>query len=233
MAFSFELNDRQSARVLEQAIRTSLAMRLDSQNGIEAEPLSVQLLADESERLTFSFAGGQAHLAERYLPGQYCQVQFALNGGIYMISVHIVAWDLAQERLWTSRPKMVQLLERRKFVRTSLAARSPVVLRWVDRDGLAEASLFNIGGGGLAFKISKDVGDSILVGDLMEAAFELPGLPRHLNFKISICNKTLASDGASVVVGAQFLEAPEDSQAGALDELRRFLATQQQANLAR
>jgi len=71
------------------------------------------------------------------------------------------------------------------------------------------------------------------VGDVMEAVFELPGLPRRSPFKISICNKTIASDNASVIVGAQFLEGPEDGQAGALDELRRFLATQSQVALTR
>ena len=233
MAFSCELNDRQSARVMEQAIRAGTPMRLDPHHASGSEALCVQLVDDNPERLTFRYASTQAALAEELISGQYCQVQFALNGAIYMISVHIVAIEAAEGRLLTSRPNVVQLLERRKFARIQLATRTPVAIRWLDQDRLAEASLFNIAGGGLAFKISKDFGDKIHVGDLMEVAFELPGLPRRLQFKISICNKTVASDDLSVIVGAQFQETPEDGQAGALDELRRFLANQQQATLAR
>ena len=233
MPFSYELSDRQSSRVMEQAIRVGTPMRLEPHHACNGEALSVQLIEDEPDHLTFRYASSQASLAGQLLPGQYCQVQFTLSGAIYMVSVHIVAIDVADGRMQTSRPKLVQLLERRKFARTQLVTRTSVVVRWLEQDRLAEASLFNIGGGGLAFKINKDFGDSIHVGDLMEVAFELPGLPRRLQFRISICNKTVASDDVSVIVGAQFQETPEAGQAGALDELRRFLATQQQATLAR
>ncbi len=233
MPFSHELNDRQSARVIEQAIRAGTPMRLDPHYANGGDALSVQLFDDSEDRLTFRLDAKQAALAEKFIPGQYCQVEFSLNGAVYMVSVHIMEIDAALGHLITSWPKMVQLLERRKFIRTHLAMHSAVTVRWLEQDRAAEASLFNIGGGGLALKISRDFSDTIHVGDLMEAAFELPGLPKRFTFKVSICNKTVASDNASVIVGAQFQEMPESGQAGALDELRRFLATQQQATLAR
>jgi hypothetical protein len=43
----------------------------------------------------------------------------------------------------------------------------------------------------------------------------------------------MTSDGTSVIVGAQFQETLEAGQAGPLDELRRFLAAQQQTTLSR
>lgn len=233
MSFSFELNDRQSARVIEQAIRTGAAMRLEPQHANGGEALSVQLTECDDQCLTFRLPGGQAARDCGLVPGQYCQIQFSLGGAMYLISVHVL--DLDQERacVRTSRPKMAQLLERRKFTRTRLAGRTPVHIRWLGEDRTAEASLFNVAGGGLAFKIGKEFADRILVGDVMEAAFELAGLPRRFPFKISICNKTVAGDNASVIVGAQFLEGPQYGQAGPLDELRRFLAAREQAVFTR
>lgn len=242
MPFSHELNDRQSARIIEQAIRASTPMRVDPHHSSGTEALTVQLIDASDERLTFLFAPSQIAVSEKFIPGEYCQVQFSLNGGIYSITVHVVSIEIPQtssnervapRHLVTSHPKVVQILERRKFIRTQLATRTPVTVRWLDQDRLAEASLFNIGGGGLAFKTSKDFADLIHVGDLMELSFELPGLPRRFTLKASICNKTIASDNASVIVGSQFDETPEAGQAGVLDELRRFLATQQQPTLSR
>jgi hypothetical protein len=233
MPFSFELNDRQSARVIEQAIRTGTPMRLEPQHANGGEPLSVQLTESDDQCLTFRFASSQAAGGCGLLPGQYCQVQFSLSGAMYLMSVHVVDLDQQQACMRTSRPKKAQLLERRKFTRTRLASRTPVLIRWLNEDRLAEASLFNVAGGGLAFKIGKEFADRILVGDVMEAVFELAGLPRRFPFKISICNKTVASDNVSVIVGAQFLEGPQDGQAGPLDELRRFLAAREQAILTR
>ena len=139
-------------------------------------------------------------MAEKFLPGQYCQVQFSLNGGDLLgqrphrddrDAGRRSAGNDAPRHLVTSRPNVVQILERRKFVRTQLATRTPVMVRWPEDDRLAEASLFNIGGGGLAFRIGKDFGDRIHIGDRMEATFELPGLPRRFTFQLSMCNKTV------------------------------------------
>ncbi len=233
MPFSFELNDRQAARVIEQAIRSGTPMRVDPDYAGPGEALPVQLIDEDRQYLTFRFEAADAPLAGRLIPSQYCQVQFSLGGAVYMLSVYVVDLNPPRGILRTSRPKMVQILERRKFVRTQLAARVPVIVRWLTRDRLAEASLFNIGGSGLAFKIGKDFADFILVGDMMEADFELPGLPVRFTFRISICNKTVASDNTSVIVGVQFQEGPEAAQGGSLDTLRRFLATQQQTTLSR
>ena len=242
MPFSHELNDRQSARVIEQAIRACAPMRVDPHHTSGTEALTVQLIDANDDRLTFLFAPNQAAMSEKFLPGQYCQVQFSLNGGVYSITVHDIAIEIpstslnervAPCHLVTSRPNVIQILERRKFVRTRLTKHTPVTIRWLQEDRLAEASLFNMGGGGLAFRIAKDFADRIHIGDRMETTFELPGLPRRFTLQVSICNKTIASDDASVIVGAQFQEGPEAGQAGVLDELRRFLATQRQTTLSR
>ncbi len=144
-------------------------------------------------------------------------------------------WSSKQEELFlrTGRPKLVQILERRKFIRSNVSPSTVLTLRWQNEDRKTPATLFNIGGGGLAFRVPTDVGDTISIGDVLMVGFELQGLTRHFEFQIDICNKTLASDEKSVIVGAQFSEMPEDGQLGDLDELRRFLAVQQQASLAR
>jgi hypothetical protein len=233
MPFSFELNDRQSARVIEQAIRTGAAMCIDPHHGNGGKALSGQLTESAGHSLTFRLVSRQAARDCGLIPGQYCQVQFSLNDAMYLISVHVLDLDEEQACMRTSRPKKAQILDRRKFARSRLAARTPVMIRWLDGDRLVEAALFNVAGGGIAFKVGREFADRILVGDVMEAVFELAGLPRRFPFRISICNKTVASDNASIIVGAQFLEGPQDGQAGALDELRRFLAAQTQVTLTR
>jgi hypothetical protein len=180
MSFSHELNDRQSARIIEQAIRACAPMRIDPHHTSGAEALTVQLIDASDECLTFLFAPNQAAMSEKFLPGQYCQVQFSLSGGVYSVTVHVRSIEIpstsfnanvAPRHLVTSRPNVIQILERRKFVRTQLTTRTPVTVRWLDQDRLAEATLFNMGGGGLAFCIGKDFADQIHVGDRMGTAF--------------------------------------------------------------
>lgn len=233
MQFCYELTDRQSARVIEQAIREQATIRLDPHYSSGLEPFAVQMTGEDAEYLTFHILEDQGDAGQGLMPGQYCQAQFSLGESVYLLSVYVIELDAASLTLKTGRPKLVQILERRKFIRTSVAAPTMLTLRWLSQDRQAQASLFNVGGGGLAFRVSKDLGDDIAVGDLLEIDFELQGIPRQFTFKVNICNKTITSDEQSVIVGSQFQEAPEDSQLGDLDELRRFLATQQQASFAR
>lgn len=233
MQFCHELSDRQSARVIEQAICEHVTICLDPHYSSGLEPFTVQLIGADAEYLTFQILEDRPASAQDLIPGLYCQAQFSTGEAVYLLSVHLVDFSEAERTLRAGRPKIVQILERRKFIRSRVAAPTEVTIRWPEQRREAPASLFNIGGSGLAFRIGKDSGDSIAIGDVLEVGFELPGLPRRFEFSIAICNKTLASDGASVIVGAQFQETRNDGRLGDLDELRRFLANQQQATLVR
>lgn len=233
MQFCYELTDRQSARVIEQAIREEVTIRLDPHYSSGLEPFGVRLVAEEAEHLMFRILEDQGDAGQGLMPGQYCQAQFSLAESVYLLSVYVVELKQAEQLLRTGRPKLVQILERRRFIRSGVAAPTTLTLRWLTEDRQTTAPLFNVGGGGLAFRVPKDVSDAIAIGDVLQVSFELPGLPRQFDLKINICNKTVASDEQSVIIGSQFQDEPGDGQLGDLDELRRFLATQQQVAFAR
>jgi hypothetical protein len=233
MQFCHKLSDRQSARVIEQAMHEQVTIRLDPHYSSGLEPFSVVLVGTDAEYLTFRILDDQPTTSQDLIPGQYCQAQFSLGEAVYLLSVHLVDLNAAERTLRTGRPQIVQILERRKFIRSMVAPPMTVTIGWPNERREAQASLFNIGGSGLAFRVGKDLGDIIAIGDVLEARFELPGLPRRFEFSMAICNKTLTSDGTSVIVGAQFQETCNGGRLGDLDELRRFLASQQQASLVR
>lgn len=233
MQFCYELNDRQSARVFEMAIRDEATIRLDPHYTTGLESFAVQLAEATDEYLVFRILEGQDGAGGGLVPGQYCQAQFTLGPSIYLLSVYVIDLNEQEQTLRTARPKSMQILERRRFARARVANTSTVTIRWPETDRQAEGPLFNIGGGGLAFRVDKQAGDAMLVGDVVEAEFELPGLARRYAFQVVICNKTVTSDEQSVIVGVQFRDSEETGQAGDLDELRRFLASQQQASFAR
>lgn len=233
MQFSHELTDRQSARVLERAIRERVAIRLDPHYSSGLDPFKVQLLSDEPEMLAFRILDDSSQAGQGLIPGQYCQAQFSLAEAAYLLNVYVVDIDPAERILRTGRPKLVQILERRKFVRCQVAPSVAVAVRRLGKADGESATLFNIGGGGLAFRIGKSRAEQIAIGDVLETQFELAGLPNRLELSVEVCNKTLASDNESVIIGAQFRETGDDARLGELDELRRYLAMQQQSSLVR
>jgi len=224
MRFAYELNPRQSSRVFEQAVRSGVTIRLDPHYSSGLEPFAVQLIDEDKSTLTFRILDEQAGAAEGLVPGMYCQGQFSLGGVVYLFSTYIIDFDEHAGWICTARPETIQILERRKFVRTRLASSSPVLLRWPERDKHAIADLLNIGGEGMAFRVPRRLADELLIGENIELEFDLPGLKRHFRFMAIICNKTPASSEEKVIIGVQFRIPEDDSETSeALEELRRFL----------
>jgi len=233
MRFAYELNPRQSARVLEQALRSGVTIRLDPHYSSGLEGFAVQLVEDENDYLTFRILEGQQDTTRGLCPGMYCQAQFSLAGVVYLLSTYVI--DVNEQAGWlrTARPEMLQIIERRKFIRANIAAPAPVLIRWLNREKHAIADLLNVGGEGMAFKIAEDLAAELLIDDPVEVEFNLAGLKRHFRFRAVVCNKTPVSN-SKVVVGVQFQAVPEDHEASeALAELRRFLVAHQKASATR
>lgn len=233
MQFCHELSDRQSARVIEQAISQQVPVRIDPHHSCGLVPFSAQMVSTDGDQFTFRILEETSPCSEALVPGLYCQAEFSVGGSPYLLNIYLTEIHLQEHTLCTNRPKLVQVLERRKFMRAQTAPATTITVQWPAESRQALAKLFNIAGGGLAFRIDNEMADYIAIGDVLEAQFELTGLPNRFAFPINICNKTLASDEQSVIVGAQFQESGPGVQAGDLDELRRFLAAQQQASLSR
>jgi hypothetical protein len=109
-----------------------------------------------------------------------------------------------------ARPRVIGLIERRRFIRAKLAPSSQVRLVW-QQSGVPHshrASLLNISPDGLACRMDDDAAAAIGKDDPLEATFDIPGRGEPFALHATIKNKTPASKGCTIL-GLQFVSTPE------------------------
>jgi c-di-GMP-binding flagellar brake protein YcgR len=117
------------------------------------------------------------------------------------------------------RPRVLRVLDRRRFLRANLAPSSKVRLDWPDARGRhsQSASLLNISADGMACRISEGVGVGIERHTCLKATFEMPGRDKPFELEAVVTNKTPASEGCTIL-GLQFVTARRDARV--ISELR-------------
>jgi hypothetical protein len=122
------------------------------------------------------------------------------------------------------RPRLIGLVERRRFIRARLSPSSQVQLAW-RHSGVAHshsAPLLNISPGGLACRLDGAIAATIGKNDLLDLTFEIGGQGECFSFQAAVKNKTPASEGFTIL-GLQFVPAPEAVEK--LVALRELLET--------
>jgi hypothetical protein len=123
-----------------------------------------------------------------------------------------------------ARPRVIGLVERRRFIRAKLAPSSQVLLAW-SHAGISHAHrapLLNISADGLACRLDDDTAAAIGKNDLLDATFQLGHDGDTFNLRAAVKNKTPASKGFTIF-GLQFVSTP--AVFGQLAALRDLLAT--------
>jgi c-di-GMP-binding flagellar brake protein YcgR len=111
-----------------------------------------------------------------------------------------------------SRPERIEVIERRRFVRTTLAPSSRVRLSWETGSGMHHhsATLLNVSPRGLACRIEEGAAESIASGSYVVARFELPSCENTFEIRSAVQSKTPASEGM-VILGMHFDESDENA----------------------
>ncbi len=207
--------------VLEQAIRTQAQVVLEivgvkgaTINGFIVSGDDQALLMEVTGRLPLSVgqladASGEARL---YMDKRY---SFAAR----IRAVRKVGDTLS---LALHRPTAVGLVERRRFQRARLAPSSRVVLRW-EREGAAHqqvAVMLNVSVEGLACRLETAVATLIEPQTMLRVRFSLPGSNHRFDLPATLCNRTAASPGYTIL-GLHLSPGPE--HAADVAELNRLL----------
>lgn len=164
MAFAIDLNPRQSARTLEQAIRHQAEVILESRLWPQGEPLACRLeratqpdvkgghgaallvlacgpATDGTDPNSPAVAQEWLRIAEQYaqLAGTYCDLIIRLGEQYYLCSADVVRVEKPSQgnqeiRFYLSRPQNLQVAQRRIYRRIQLISSAKVRLRWT-REG--------------------------------------------------------------------------------------------------
>lgn len=203
MSYAIDLNARQSARTLEQAIRQqahatleprvwaegqNLLCRLEPHGSpLDLDTAAVVTVAALSHASAEAPSNGQPDAARpvtieelRELIGTYVDASMHLGEQRYMFSsdvIRVLPGAAAGEPpcLHLSRPPVLQVAQRRRFRRTKLSHSAQVDLGWT-HDGLRMGGvgwLLNISGDGMACRTEERVAESLWIGDELEMDFTL------------------------------------------------------------
>jgi|GEM_PF-546512 len=263
MPYAIELNPRQTARTLEQAIRHGSIVTLEPRIWPEDEPIECRLLRSdpvEDPRLRGKTlvvepcskddahgdgqngeVGGSGRIEgdpERFgqLVGTYCDATVYLGDHFYLFSADVRVVEQLEstegqarvQRIYLSRPSVIQVAQRRRFRRLQVAKSTQVELRLKGEGGNQNcgiAWLCNVSGDGLACRTEGRVAEQLYIGEEMTVTFGLsPSESERFVLDTVLCNKTPAGTEGKMILGLQFLtDADHQGSATVAESLHKRL----------
>lgn len=226
MLYALDLTNRQTKRVLEQALRSNARFQIEARNAPDGPPLSGRLVSIDGNLMTVELDDDGRARPTPTLVGVFCDVQTVLSDQIYLFCTCIM--DVIEagppRRIVLAIPDSVQVWNRRKFLRRTLARSARVELSTEDMQEPCSAELSNLSGNGLACRVNKDLDGTLLIGEPARARFSLPGIPEQFDLPSVICNKTTTGDGGSLIVGLEFeMDELSEPELDLIERLRAYL----------
>jgi hypothetical protein len=226
MESAVDLNPRQSARTLDQAVRYHATALLQPADWPDADGLKGRLAALTQDTVRIEITEPPM-LSLDTVVGTYCDVTLQLGHDRFLFSTHATRAERVGGSwyLELARPDKIQVCQRRRFWRVKLADSSQVQLRRAetgDADTLT-GWLCNISGEGLACLVEVDAAERLLIGETVLAAFELPSCDEPFDLGAILCNKTPTARQDKVILGMQFLEPASTGATGPAQRLNEFL----------
>ncbi|UCG33961.1 MAG: PilZ domain-containing protein [Phycisphaerales bacterium] len=224
MSFAIELNERQSNRILEQAMRRQAEVMLETKLGAENGPIIGEIAPGQAHTIGLKIKSDPGVLLDSLI-GVFAEGYIQMGECRYLFSTHIidVASDGRHGRMILARPQTLMVLQRRRFWRTQYAESSDVEISY-EAGPLTQTvigALCNISPGGMAVRLKGTQADSLLIGETVRTRFELPNLNHVFKFDAVLCNKTPGAEGEAVLLGLQFANLDRNEQAEVL--LRSYL----------
>jgi len=227
MRMTLELTKRQTARVIEQAIRGAARLEIEPRHRADAPPLVGILRSREENRLRVDLDPEQIDFEPAVLMGVFCEVRLTLLNEMYLFTSCILDFaDLTDvRRLQLALPDTIQVANRRKFERTNATVASQIRI-WPEGQTSASVGLLqNVSAIGLACILpSVELDDALLLGDRVRVNFELAGFDENFELPACVCNKALTPKKDQLTLGLEFAVPAEDDVAQhTLDRIRAAL----------
>ncbi len=210
-----------SQRVIETATRTQSQVVLSGEAFI-GTTINGFLISGDEATLLFEVTG-HLPLPIESLIGVACEAQiFSEQRYAFPTTIDGAPRWGKSRALAISRPGVIAMIERRRFLRAKLAPSSRVNLEW-QHGGVIHrhlAVMLNVSSDGIACRVDELSTKAIEAGNTLNVAFDLPGKGEPFHFEATVMNKIPGSDGCTII-GVQYVKSPDVSDQ--LDALREAL----------
>ena len=220
---AFAMDQRQAARTVELAVRSSAVVTL-TPRADEGLQLSGCIERDTGESLWISIDPSE-RTAQNSLQSACCDGVLELGDARYLFDTHILAscGDKECVSMEIARPRNLRVVQRRRFWRANLRGSSSVRLFRHEPNGDAghspwscDVDLMNVSVDGLACRAARRKADEIRVGEVVLVDLSLSGDGDRFSIDAVVKSKIPAGTEGRMVVGLQFKYPPGDALAGRL-----------------
>ncbi len=201
---TIDLGERDSARLVEQALRQKADVTLNPRTGAGTMRWSGSLSERRDESLFVKMDEGVTPV----LPSTYCEAAFSVHGAEYLFATNVL--DVLEGEGGTcveiACPRCLQTWQRRRFVRAAIAPSARVYLGGPGTQGLAgaEGVLLNVSRQGLACKVERSVADRYTLEEAVDVVFSLRPFDTEFALPARLRGKTAAASSEQTILRLEF-----------------------------
>jgi c-di-GMP-binding flagellar brake protein YcgR len=204
------LNARQTARLLELAVRGRARVTLCPQGSDETAAFSGTVVAAAPESLCMALPEGVTPPST--LVSVCCEATLHLGHDRYVFATNVMAVIDTDTpvRIEFARPDGLRTAERRRFGRVKTRPSCSVRITGARAAQTEVGALFNVGMGGVACRIDREAADRLELDQAVQVAFHLENDPREFNVPAVVRSKTPLDGQDRVILGMEFVPTEGD-----------------------
>ncbi len=211
--FAHPMDPRQTARILELAVRSHARIELELDQPDEGRRLAGPIVSQAPESLCIALDEHTGPIPVE-VTSVCCSAWLHVGSDRYLFATNIMAVidTDTPPRLEIARPDVLHNTERRKFHRTRPHPSSSVRLHRPYDGFEADGALLNAAVGGISCRIATQDADRTEVGDSIRTSFQLGGQGRWFELTAVVRNKTPAQSVHQTILGLEFVYHRDDNE---------------------
>jgi hypothetical protein len=218
VGYAYDLGPRQSARIIEQSARQRATVWAETIEQSQPRAFNGCLLYSTAETIVLQLnPPGPDSVAP--VPGQYYQILISLGDSRYLTVCDLLEIQPPPNQgfLVFSRPKSLQVLQRRHHHRQLSGPAFPVYISWQTGDELEKAphtpalgQVRDLSLYGLSARVPENLNNHLFIGDTVYLRFSLNVREPEYFTSATLCHKELIKNSPELIIGLQFSPAEEN-----------------------
>jgi len=219
--YAYDLGPRQSSRIIEQAIRQHANVWAETIEQSQPRAFSGYMISGTAEMITIQL---NVPCQDTFSPlmGQYYQLIISTSDTRYLTVCDLLEVQVRDESLFLvfSRPKNLQVMQRRCYCRHIPGQSIAVYLSWQKQDSDGETMVNTPALGqikdlslhGMSIRVPEKLDNHLFIGDTVYVRFSLNVREAEYFTSAQICYKELRHEQSELILGLQFLTAEENGE---------------------
>lgn len=220
VGYAYDVGPRQSARVIEQAARQHAGVWAETIEQSQPRAFSGSIISCNADVIMLQM-NSLGHDTYTPIAGQYFQVLISVGETRYLTVSDLLEVQTRVDGvvLMFSRPKNLQVMQRRRYHRHIPGQAFPVYISWQEDEGETAGQANNtpalgqmkdLSLHGMSVRVPENLDNHLFIGDLVYLRFSLSVRETEYFSSATICHKELLRDRSELVLGLQFVNSEQN-----------------------